>query len=97
MVSEYVKITDKPVWKEDYKGVSISLSESGNGGRLRTICDNFALLIEMSERHDLSEEDKKDYVVKALRLLRDNNIDALEDLEDKLARQLGFRENKEKN
>lgn len=90
MVSEYVKITDKPVWKEDYKGVSISLSDRGGGGRLWYICDDIAYMIEMSERHGLSEEDKKDYVIKALGLLRENNIDALEDLDDELSRQLGF-------
>lgn len=55
-----------------------------------TICDNFADMIDISKRYGLSAEGKKDYVIKALGLLKNNNIEALEELYYKLSGQLGF-------
>lgn len=91
MVSEYVEITEQPVWKEDRRGVGFwPAKRGGGGGRLPSLCSNFADMIDISKRYGLSEEDKKDYVIKARGLLRDTNIEALEDLYDKLSSQLGF-------
>jgi hypothetical protein len=91
MANEYIEITDKPVWKEDYTGVSILLAKRSSGGRLQYICYKFSYLVEIFDEdgwdgYGLREEDRKDYFIKALGYLRENNIRALEDLTEELSK-----------
>lgn len=84
MASKYVD-TDRPVWKEDYKGVFF-LAKGGGGGKRIYFCDKIALIMEHSDTLNISPEEKKDYILKALGFLRENNIEALEDLTEELSK-----------
>lgn len=86
IASEYVEVTDKPVWKEDLTGVSILLSKRSGGGKRIYLCETIAFIIEHADTFNISPEEQNNYMLKALSFLRANNIQALEDLMNELIR-----------